>query len=186
MKSELLLQHLIEQSRTILNQAEKLKGLDKEVQTWRPDDTSWNILECIEHLNRYGDFYLPQIDIQIRNSTTHSESEFKSGLLGAYFAKSMLPKEDMLKMPAFKSKNPLGASVDVFVIEKFIHQQMQLLNLLNESRKVSLNKVKVKTTLSGWLTINLGDTFQFFIYHNLRHMKQTERLLEAMRNVGNS
>lgn len=184
MNSELLLQRLIEQVRETMNQAEKLKGLEIEVQTWRPDETSWNILECIEHLNRYGDFYLPQIDIQIRNSTTKPESEFKSGLLGAYFSKSMLPKEDMLKMPTFKSKNPLNSNVDVYVIEKFIHQQMQLLNLLNESRKVSLNKVKVKTTLSGWLTINLGDTFQFVIYHNLRHMNQTERILEAMKNVG--
>lgn len=98
MQSEQLLQQLIEQTRQVINQVEKLKNYDLQRLTWREHASAWNILECLEHLNLYGDFYLPQIESKIKNSNTTTEAVFKSGLLGNYFAKSMLPKEKLNKM----------------------------------------------------------------------------------------
>ncbi len=54
---------------------------------------SWSILECLEHLNLYGDFYIPEIKNRIESSKTLPKENFKSRILGNYFAKSMLPKE---------------------------------------------------------------------------------------------
>lgn len=66
MQSENLIQSLIEQSRQIMNQVEKLKTNDLHFLTWRENPTAWCILECLEHLNLYGDFYLPQIENSIK------------------------------------------------------------------------------------------------------------------------
>jgi hypothetical protein len=60
--------------------------------TWKENENSWSILGYLEHLNLYGDFYLPQMENKIENSTTRAEIEFKSEMFGNYFAKSMLPK----------------------------------------------------------------------------------------------
>lgn len=87
MNSELLLQNLIEDTRKAINQAEKLMNVDLNSLKWRQNETSWNILECFEHLNLYGDFYLPQMESKIENSNTKAELEFNSGILGNYFAK---------------------------------------------------------------------------------------------------
>ena len=106
MQSEKLIQTLLEQTRQIINQTEKLKSYDLNTLTWKENEISWSILECLEHLNLYGDFYLPQIESKIENSTTKNDLEFKSGILGNYFAKSMLPKEKLNKMKTFKDKNP--------------------------------------------------------------------------------
>jgi hypothetical protein len=140
-------------------------------------------LECLEHLNLYGDFYLPQIESKIENSTTKNDFEFKSGILGNYFAKSMLPKEKLNKMKTFKDKNPLNANLDKTVIDKFINQQIKLLDLLNQSRNVSLNKVKIQTSISSLIKLKLGDTFQFFINHIVRHLNQIDRIHNAMKNA---
>jgi len=183
MQSEKLLQQLLEQTRQITNQAEKLKTLDLKTLIWKENETSWSILECLEHLNLYGDFYLAQIETKLKTSTTKPESEFKSGLLGNYFAKSMLPKEKLNKMKTFKDKNPLNAKLDTAVIDKFIRQQIKLLDLLNQSRNVSLNKVKIPTSISSFIKIKLGDTFQFYTNHIIRHLKQIERIQLAMKNV---
>ena len=150
MQSEKLIQSLIEQTRQIINQAEKLKNYDLHTLTWKENETSWSMLECLEHLNLYGDFYLPQIENKIKNSSSKNELEFKTGLLGNYFANSMLPKEKLNKMKTFKDKNPLDASLDTTVITKFIDQQHQLIGLLNQSRNVSLNKVKIPTSISSF------------------------------------
>lgn len=183
MQSENLIQTLIEQTRQIINQVEKLKTYDLQILTWKEQETSWSILECLEHLNLYGNFYLPQIESKIKSSGTQAEAEFKSGFLGNYFAESMLPKEKLNKMKTFKDKNPLNANLDKTVIDKFIHQQIKLLDLLNQSRTVSLNNVKIPTSISGLLKLKLGDTFQFFINHILRHLNQIERIQTAMKNA---
>ncbi len=182
MQSEKLVQTLIEQTRKIINQAEKLKSLDAPTLSWKADPTSWSMLECLEHLNLYGDFYLPQIEEKIRHSNTKHESEFKNGMLGAYFAKSMLPKEKLNKMKTFKDKNPLNAKLDKAVIDRFINQQIKLLDLLTQSKNVSLNKVKIETSVASFIKLKLGDTFHFYINHMIRHLKQIERVQIALEN----
>jgi len=49
-------------------------------------------LECLEHLNVYDEFYLPEIEKTINSAKNKSEFIFKSGILGNYFAESMIPK----------------------------------------------------------------------------------------------
>lgn len=183
MQSEKLIQTHLEQTRQIINQAEKLKSYDLNTLTWKENKVSWSILECLEHLNLYGNFYLPQIESKIKNSTTNSEIEFKPGILGNYFAKSMLPKEKLNKMKTFKDKNPLNVNLDKTVIDKFINQQIKLLDLLNQSKNVSLNKVKIQTSISSLIKLKLGDTFQFYINHIIRHLAQIHRIQTAMKNA---
>jgi hypothetical protein len=183
MNSEFIIQKLIEDTRKSLNQVEGLKNIDLNSLKWKENTTSWSILECLEHLNLYGDFYLIQIENQIETSTTKADLEFKSGVLGNYFAKSMLPKEKLNKMKTFKDKNPLNANLDKTVIDKFINQQIKLLDLLNQSRNVSLNKVKIQTSISSLIKLKLGDTFQFYINHIIRHLKQIDRIKQTMKNA---
>lgn len=180
MQSENLIQSLLEQTRQIINQAEKLKAYDLHILTWRENETSWNILECLEHLNLYGNFYLPQIEYQIQHSNSKPDTEFKSGFLGNYFAKSMLPKGKLNKMKTFKDKNPLNAQLDKTVIDRFIAQQIKLLELLNQARNVSLNKVKTNISITKLIKLKLGDTFQFFINHIIRHINQIDRIEKTM------
>lgn len=147
---------------------------------WRESAGSWNILECIEHLNLYGDFYLPAIDHALKNTKTKPEKVFNSGLMGGYFAKTMLPKAQMNKMKTFSDKNPLNKNLDKSVIDKFINQLIQLKNLLYQSQNVSLNKVKIKTSISGLIKFKLGDTLHFLVNHIVRHLQQIENIQKAM------
>ncbi len=148
----------------------------------RENPDSWNILECLEHLNLYGRFYLPQIEAKIRNSGTRPDPEFRSGLLGNYFAKSMLPKQKLNKMKTFKDKNPLNTSLNKSVIDQFLKQQFQLLELINQAANVSLNQIKIPVSFSRFIQLKLGDTFQFLVNHNLRHLQQIERIEKAIKS----
>ncbi len=182
MQSEKLIQNAIEQTRQFINQGERLKNNNLLFLTHKEDPGSWSILECLEHLNLYGDYYLPEIEHTIKNSDTKNEAEFKSSWLGNYFAKSMLPKEHMKKMKTFKDKNPLNTQFDKRVIDRFINQQIKMIDLLTKSEKVSLNKLKIKISITKLIKLKLGDTFQFIINHNIRHMKQIERIEAGMEN----
>lgn len=176
MQSEQLIESLLEQTQQINNRIEQLKKADIHDLIWREHATAWSILECIEHLNRYGAYYLPQIAEQIKKTRFKNDAVFKSGLLGNYFSKSMLPRDKQNKMKTFKDKNPLHAKLDKTVIDSFLDKQSTLAELLQQSRSVSLNRVKIKTSISGFLKLKLGDTFTFYIHHIHRHLKQIERI----------
>lgn len=176
MQSEILIRSLTKQAGQIIKQVEELKNYDLDKLMWKENENSWSILECLEHLNLYGEFYLPQIERKMKGSNSKSDIEFKSGLLGNYFSKTMLPKEKLNKMKTFKDKDPLNAKLNKSVIDKFLDQQFKFLDLLDRSRNVSLNKVKIQTSISSLITLKLGDTFQFFINHTIRHLKQIEKI----------
>lgn len=162
--------------------AQKLNELSDEKLNWKNDTNSWSVLECLEHLNIYGNFYLSEIESTMRKTSNASESEFYPGLLGDYFAKSMQPKAKLNKMKTFKKTDPIGSKLNRNVIDTFITQQNKLLELLQASEKVNLNKLKTGISITKWIRIKLGDTFRFVIYHNQRHILQAERVLAFQKN----
>jgi hypothetical protein len=140
---------------------------------------SWTVLECIEHLNRYGDYYIPAIQESMEVSQEPVAEYFKSGMLGNYFAKTMLPKAKMTKMSTFKDKNPLGSALDKATIRRFNQQQLDMLDLLEFAATKDLNAIKIPITISRFIKFKLGDTFRFLIYHNERHIQQAERVVKG-------
>ena len=184
-KTKLLLLDLTNRTEDHITTAKKLIEEPLETLNWREKAESWSILECIEHLNLYGDFYLPEIEKQIAGSKFPQPTEyFKSGLLGNYFAKSMLPKEKLNKMKTFRDKNPLGSSLSKLSIEKFISQQKEVLLLLNKASSINLTKTKTAISISKLIKLRLGDTFRVLVYHNQRHLVQAERTLRKQQTKG--
>lgn len=179
MKAQEILKRCSQQTKMFIARAEALKAIQENQLTWKQNPESWSVLECLEHLNLYADFYNPAIRSAIENSKSVPTESFKSGWLGGYFAKSMLPKEKFNKMKTFKDKNPIYASLDSAVIDRFIAQQNEFLTLLNQAEKVNLNTAKTPVTISKLIRLKLGDTFQFLVNHNIRHFEQLDRVLET-------
>ena len=91
--SNQLIDELVHQCKEILTDATKLVELPAEELNKRANKKSWNVLECIEHMNLYGDYYLEEIGKQIASSSYPAEETFVSGWMGNYAAESMLPKK---------------------------------------------------------------------------------------------
>ncbi|CDN75610.1 DinB family protein [Elizabethkingia anophelis] len=151
---------------------EELKSKTETKLNQKTSADSWCALECIEHLNRYGNFYLPEIENRIKSSSYPPEDTFKSGILGNYFTNIIKPKEKLNKMKSPKNMNPLDTKLDNVTLDIFLKQLHQTLTLLEQSKAVSLNKTRVSISISKYLRLKLGDTFRFFIYHNERHLQQ--------------
>lgn len=178
--SEKLIDDLVNRTHKILNKAEELKTLQEKSLQWRPAPESWSVLECLEHLNLYGRYYLPEINKCINASKSSQPGHiFKSGWLGNYFANSMLPKEKLNTMKTFKNMNPIHSDLNKNVIDEFISQQRQILNVLEKCRKIDLNKTKTSISISNLIKLKLGDTLRVVIYHNQRHMVQAHKVLSA-------
>jgi len=177
MNQEKMLHELIEVTKKNLNQAKLWQQEDDKNLNRKKDEKSWSVLECLEHLNRYSAFYLPEIARQLPKAKNKSSEEFKPGWLGNYFTKSMRPKEKLNKMKTLKSMNPLGSQLNKSVLDQFIKDQQVVLTHLEQAKEKDLASVKTGITLTKVIRFRLGDTFRFYTYHNLRHIEQARRCL---------
>ncbi|TZF94889.1 DinB family protein [Chryseobacterium panacisoli] len=172
-----LLDELKETTRQHLQYAQILTQKTEEELNFRTSQDSWSPLECLEHLNRYGAFYIPEISNRIAASKTTPGVDFKPGILGNYFANMMLPKKKQNAMKTLKAMNPIHSQLNKRVVEEFISQQKQLLELLEKAQNIDLERTKTSISISKLIKLKLGDTFRFVIYHNVRHIEQIKRIL---------
>lgn len=136
----------------------------------------WSIAQCLEHLNSYGEFYLPKIQTALEKNKYPYSNHFKSGWFGAYFIKIMLPDSGK-KYKAFKKHVPKYDLDAAAVVSTFIHQQELLLSYLRIAQGHDLNRIKIPISISPFIKLKLGDVFQFIIAHNERHIAQAKRNL---------
>jgi hypothetical protein len=159
--------------------AKEFRRLDATKLNFKVAPEKWSILECIEHLNLYGDFYLPEIEKAIlRNKVSSANHIFKSGLIGNYFANLMRIKNGkIVKMKTPGDKNPVGSALTILTIERFLKQLEMLNSLLERAKTVDLTHTKVPISLTKLIKLRLGDTLRFFVYHIERHIAQAGRLV---------
>lgn len=148
---------------------------------YRHNEDSWSVLECLQHLNLYGEFYIPKIRKALEKSNLKKSNIFRSGFLGNKFALSMLPNDQMKSMNTFKSKDPIHSTLNrKQVVQEFLNQQNELLELIEISKHQNLTKIYTSITLP-LIKFRLGDTFRFVIYHNERHVVQAKNVLKNLK-----
>lgn len=173
-----LISELTDITTLLIKEATYFKTLSVDHLNQKKDNTSWSVLECIEHLNRYGEFYIPEIKYRIQISNYTYEPYFKTGILGNHFSKSMKYKPKLNTMKTFKSMNPIGSDVSPEVITTFIEHQNQLLTILDSCKSINLTKTKTAISISKLIKLRLGDTLRVVVYHNHRHIIQTQNCLK--------
>lgn len=138
---------------------------------------SWSAAQCLEHLNQYGNYYLPQIEKALLHaSTAKSDDPFKSTLLGSYFTRMMDPDSGKRKVKTFKEYIPVSDLDPHQAVAEFIQQQERLLQYIRQASGANLN-ARIPISLTKWIRLKLGDVFQFIVAHNERHIRQAKRAL---------
>lgn len=179
-KSAILLQQLMESSISLLEDISRLEEYNGTGQLEMNDGAGrWNILQVLEHLNSYYAYYLPIIEMKTSDSNATSRIDFTPGWLGAYFTNMMQPKDGTIKnkMKAFSNHIPPPRLQASKVIEEFLQHQRKLIYLLELAKKRDINSIRIPISLTPFIKLKLGDTFNFIIAHNNRHLIQIYNLL---------
>jgi hypothetical protein len=156
--------------------AQTFKNLPVAQLNFKPTDAAWSILECIEHLNLYGKFYLPEIEQALQKSAkVDATNVYKSSFLGDFFVNS-IKAGNQKKMKATQMMLPQKSDVSITTLDQFIKQTERLKIILTHARLSDLTKPKTPISLTKFLTLRLGDTLRFLVYHNERHILQAEKM----------
>ena len=170
-----LIAELRRETQKAKSQLEAFKTYTIEELNFKPNDAKWSVLECIEHLCRYGKFYLPEIEQRMIASESAPKPYFKSGLIGNYFV-NMIKASNTKQLKTVKSMDTTGSQLNRGTINQFTKQLEWLDVLLGQAQDVDLNKVKTSISLTKAIKLRLGDTLRFLVYHNERHLLQAKRI----------
>ncbi|MGV3560892.1 DinB family protein [Larkinella arboricola] len=181
--ADVLLDQLTAETRALIQLVEnEFSSLPNDTLNWQPAPERWSILQCLEHLNSYGHYYLPQLEKAVcrgEQEQIAASTSFRSGWLGNYFANSMQPKADGsigLKAKAVKAHTPAAGLDARAVLTTFLDQQRDLLNLLERARRVNIGRLWVPISIARFIRLSVGDTFRFLITHEQRHVLQAQRV----------
>ncbi|MBC9911242.1 DinB family protein [Chitinophaga varians] len=170
---------------------DRFGGQSAEVLSYTSQPGQWSALQCLEHLNTYGRFYLPALDKAITAAEQNNSrplDTFKSSWLGAWFTKQMQPTPEGKLRSRMKSPKGHLPSVQpdaAMVLHEFIQQQEMMEALMDRAAKINIQKAKVATSLSSLIKLSVGDTFGFMTTHINRHVLQAENvILSCPKKVG--
>jgi len=182
-KVDELIDKLQNDVKQLIAAAEHLRQADAVKLSYPPAEGSWSVVQCLEHLNAYNRYYLPQIDRCIAHISKELNAWFVPGFWGDRFTRMMLPSniyEVKNKMKAPRAYRPeRSANVDA-VFKEFFDHQHKLLRLLEISRKRNLNTIRISISISKFIRLKLGDTFRFLVAHEQRHMIQARNALKTL------
>jgi hypothetical protein len=179
-KTPELISDLKNRTEFCIKETKRFLKYDLETLNYKRNPETWSATQCLDHLIQYGDFYLPEIHSRIQESDSLPEAIFNAGFIGNMFSNSMLHKPGMTKMQSPSDKVPRYADFDKTIINTFIEQQKEYLDILKKSENINLNKPKIRISISKFVKLKLGDALRVNIYHNERHVLQA---LNAIKNA---
>ncbi|MFC5408693.1 DinB family protein [Larkinella bovis] len=186
-QTEKLLDQLAEDTRKLVEVVQQeFRPLTNDALNQQPGPARWSVAQCLAHLNSYGQYYLPALEMAFADENRRqipASPRFRSSWFGNYFANSMRPKTDGsigLKMKAVQAHRPADVLPSETVLRMFLEQQQALLDLLEQARQVNIQQLTVPISIARWLRLSVGDTFRFLIAHQQRHVLQAQRVVAAL------
>ena len=181
-----LIPELLRKSREISRQINEFFAENEEVKLrQRPTPETWNVLDCIAHLNRTYDWYLPQLKKSfLQISSAKAKLSYRPGYFGQKMTEGSQPTQGKIRfrMKTFKKFEPHTDDQKAEqVLQTYLENQRQFEQYLEQAKNIHLGKIRVTSAVGPILRFKLGDCFRFLIAHEERHLLQAQRILEEVR-----
>jgi hypothetical protein len=161
----------------------QLKNYSNDELCKKPNETSWSAEECMQHLNSYGRYYLPQLHLAIEKELAKNpalKNEIKGSWIGRKFTQMMSVNANGMvnsKLKAPKDHRPQTSTNALKTITEFEVQLIDLKASIDLCKRINLDKAKVPISISKWIKLSAGDVIDFYLAHHLRHLHQARRAM---------
>lgn len=157
-------------------------SMTTQQRSWRPDEKSWSVAQCFDHLITTHGLYFPLFErLSVGNITPSfwEKNSPLSGYFGRFLVKSLRP-ENPKKMKTTARAQPSASAIDDSIIERFCeHQDKMIEHLRKLPADIEPEKLTITSPLLGFITYSLDDCFTILVAHCQRHFGQAKRVMET-------
>lgn len=140
---------------------------------------SWSILECLQHLNLYCDYYNPCLHKALSKSAKLSYKPIKLSWIAKKSINTVSP-EDKKPKKTFKNMNPALSNLPKDVIEQFLKNHEELEQILQQAKNINTNKKLIPIEFMKWLKLSIAETLIFMGEHGKRHVNQALKVKNTL------
>lgn len=151
----------------------EFRPLPAAVLNRKPGPEAWSILECLEHLNRYSRYYHPALHRALSRSTL-PRPEFSFSWLGRKSIEAVRPANTK-RQKTLARMNPNHSQLTPATLDEFEARQQELLALVARAATTDLTRRAVPVEFLRLLRLSIGDTLEFLLAHQERHLGQAQR-----------
>ncbi len=171
---------------------ENFGGIKEDLFNHNLSPKSWSVAQCLNHLNRYSDFYHTQfknaLNADEKEEFVNSTEEIKYSWLTKNFLKYIkLNEEDQPKKKIKAPRKTFQVNSDFTMkeFEKFIENQKEMLSLLMVAEDKGAYRFKKIKTMFPILKMKCLDLMVINVHHNYRHFIQAKNTLEKIKIQSN-
>lgn len=156
-----------------------LTRLSPEQLLWRPAPDKWSIALVAQHLinNNQPYFEIIRGKISKYKGGSNNHRTFKHTFWGRFLYKMVAPETIHKKLKTPKPFRPDPDPDIATLAARFDANQQQLLDIIDESRRVDAQKVFVRSPAAWIMRFHIADALAALAVHELRHLKQVENIM---------
>ncbi|UOQ78310.1 DinB family protein [Hymenobacter sp. 5516J-16] len=149
-----------------------------------PGPGKWSVGQCLEHLNIVGGLYLPVMSRKIKAAKERGSKPAElvvHGFFGQKMTEAMRVPATEKTMKTPQQYAPSGSRLPRTVLEVFSRQLDELDSLIEQTRDINANAVRIPNPIIPLLLPRLTDALELLVEHMKRHILQAERVLDGQR-----
>ena len=157
-----------------------VRDLDEERFNWRPDERSWSVAQCLDHLNVAGLAYLAPMRAALERAGRKGgrRGAIRPGFLSRWFVATLEPPPKR-RLPAPKKIVPAARKGRDEVIGEWRRIQAEVKDLLRAGAEQDLNGIRFVNPFFSLIRFSVGTGFQVIAAHERRHLWQAWRVRQA-------
>jgi len=155
-------------------------GLSLDQLNWKPDEKSWSVAQCLEHLIRSNiefDDEWPKLLAGTRKNSTLENWSPLTGFLGRLLISSLQKDSRKTKAPSKSIVPP--SEVEPGIVERFVANIEETNRKIAGCEGVDLQKTVLTSPFMKLITYRLDDAFSILVEHSKRHIRQAKRVIDA-------
>jgi hypothetical protein len=157
---------------------ELARDLDDERLNWRPDERSWSVAQCLDHLNVASLTYVGPMREALekaRRKGAVRRGPIRPGAVGRWFVATLEPPPKR-RLSAPRKIVPALRKGKAEVTEEWQRAQSAVRDLLRAAAGIDLNSTRFVNPFIPLVRFSVGTGFQVIAAHQRRHLWQAGRV----------
>lgn len=157
-------------------------GLSETDALWRPDPTSWNVAECIDHLATANRVYLVAMEPPAARALADRRLRRRPalpGVIGGWFVRTLEPSDRTRKTTAPKKIRPRTSPALSDALAAFLTSHEDARRFLQKYADIDLASVRFPNPFVRGIRFSLATGLHVIAVHERRHLKQGWRVRQA-------
>jgi hypothetical protein len=176
----------LEQIRRALDEvakdAEKSFGvLDSRQLNWRPDETSWSVAQCLEHMVTSNRLMVQQARAALdgtRPRTIWEKLPVWPSLFGRMLIRSQGPRVTR-KFKAPSAARPASSAIPAEIVERFIQEHCDMAAWVGTLKEDAASGAVMTSPFAKVITYSVLDGCRLIVTHDHRHIEQARRVCQS-------